>query len=152
MTREEAEIYAQDMSYEDAIHNLFRAKCVPYKKATFTKIRELLEKINVPEGERGEYIKKEDILKELKQNEIFFLKRYKKFQDINCIERAIADRAVANVYTYLILFTDNLPVYSIPEREEGEREVDEDGNVNCPFCGMSVYDNFCSHCGAKMRG
>jgi len=41
---------------------------------------------------------------------------------------------------------------SIPEREEGEREVDEDGNVNCPFCGMSVYDNFCSHCGAKMRG
>lgn len=68
---------------------------------------------------KGEYIKKEDILKELKQNENFFREGFKKYQDIN-IERAIAYRAVANSYKYLILFIDDLPVYSVPDREKGE--------------------------------
>lgn len=42
MTREEAEVYAQNMSFEDAIYNLSQARCIPYRKATFIKIKELL--------------------------------------------------------------------------------------------------------------
>lgn len=42
MTREEAEKYAENMTYREAIYNLKQAKSVPYRKATFIKINELL--------------------------------------------------------------------------------------------------------------
>lgn len=45
MTREEAEKYAENMTYREAIHNLKQAKSVPYRKATFTKINELLNEL-----------------------------------------------------------------------------------------------------------
>ena len=43
MTNDEAIEYAKTMTYQDAIYNLMRARCVPYRKATFIKIKELLE-------------------------------------------------------------------------------------------------------------
>lgn len=43
MTREEAEKYAENMTYREAIHNLKQAKSVPYRKATFIKVNELLK-------------------------------------------------------------------------------------------------------------
>ena len=42
MTIEEARIYADNMTYEDAIYNLAQARCLPYRKATFIKIESLL--------------------------------------------------------------------------------------------------------------
>ena len=42
MTIEEARIYADNMTYEDAIYNLAQARCIPYRKATFIKIESLL--------------------------------------------------------------------------------------------------------------
>lgn len=45
MTREEAEKYAEKMTYHEAIYNLKQAKSVPYRKATFIKIYELLDKL-----------------------------------------------------------------------------------------------------------
>lgn len=69
----------------------------------------------------GEYIKKEDILKELEGTETFYRKRFEKYQDIDP-QRAYVARAVANVYKYLILFTSDLPTYSFPEREKGTLE------------------------------
>ena len=39
-----------------------------------------------------------------------------------------------------------------PWRSKGKWNVDEDGNSHCPFCGSSGFDNFCSTCGADMRG
>lgn len=45
MTKEEAEKYAKNMTYCEAIHNLKQAKSVPYRKATFTKINELLDEL-----------------------------------------------------------------------------------------------------------
>ena len=67
----------------------------------------------------SEYIKKEDILKELEGTETFYRKKFKKYQDIDP-QRANVARAVANVYKYLILFTSDLPTVSFPEREKGE--------------------------------
>lgn len=43
MTREEAAKYAENMTYRDAINNLMKAKSIPYRKATFIKVNELLK-------------------------------------------------------------------------------------------------------------
>ena len=43
MTREEAEIYAKTMTYEDALYNLSQARAIPYRKATFIKVNELIK-------------------------------------------------------------------------------------------------------------
>lgn len=45
MTREEAEKYAKNMTYREAIYNLKQAKSVPYRKATFIKVNELLDEL-----------------------------------------------------------------------------------------------------------
>ena len=51
MTREEAEIYAQKMTYREAIYNLMQAKSIPYRKATLIKIHELLNLIDSEQGD-----------------------------------------------------------------------------------------------------
>jgi hypothetical protein len=43
MTRAEAEEYAKEMTYRDAINNLMKARSIPYRKATFIKVNELLK-------------------------------------------------------------------------------------------------------------
>lgn len=42
MTNEEAKEYAKEMTYRDAINNLMKARSIPYRKATFIKVNELL--------------------------------------------------------------------------------------------------------------
>ena len=43
-------------------------------------------------------------------------------------------------------------IYSNPELKTGQWIVDEDGNITCFVCGNgSSNDNFCEHCGAKMK-
>ena len=49
MTREEAEKYAENMTYREAIYNLKQAKSVPYRKATFIKVDELLGELEQDE-------------------------------------------------------------------------------------------------------
>ena len=40
-----------------------------------------------------------------------------------------------------------------PERKKGEWLVDEDGNMECPFCGNTCgFGNYCNECGADLRG
>jgi hypothetical protein len=46
MIREEATKYAENMTYREAIHNLKQAKSVPYRKATFIKVNELLDELD----------------------------------------------------------------------------------------------------------
>lgn len=45
MTIEEAKKYAKNMTYREAICNLKQAKSVPYRKATFIKVNELLDEL-----------------------------------------------------------------------------------------------------------
>ena len=45
MTREEAEEYAKEMTFHDAIYNALQGKCIPYRKATLIKLYELLDKL-----------------------------------------------------------------------------------------------------------
>ena len=51
MTLDEAKEYAKTMTYREAILNLARARSIPYRKATFIKIYELLDMIE-PRAER----------------------------------------------------------------------------------------------------
>lgn len=40
-----------------------------------------------------------------------------------------------------------------PQRKKGKWLVDEDGNMECPFCGNTCgFGNYCNECGADMRG
>ena len=57
MTREEAEKYADNMTYRDAINNLMKARSIPYRKATFIKINELLKALE-QEPRKGHWITK----------------------------------------------------------------------------------------------
>lgn len=43
MNMEEAQKIANKMSFEDAVYNALYAKCVPYRKATKIKLKELLD-------------------------------------------------------------------------------------------------------------
>lgn len=55
MTREEAEIYAKTMTYEDALYNLSQARATPYRKATFIKVNELIKALSQEPTDRIEY-------------------------------------------------------------------------------------------------
>lgn len=55
MTREEAEKYAENMTYREAIYNLMQAKSVPYRKATFIKVNELLDELEQEQEPRKGY-------------------------------------------------------------------------------------------------
>lgn len=43
MNLNEAKVVADKMTYADAVYNAIGSKCVPYRKATKTKLKELLE-------------------------------------------------------------------------------------------------------------
>ena len=63
MTREEAEKYAENMTYREAIYNLKQAKSVPYRKATFIKVNELLNELEQePRKGHWKHIQYEEIL------------------------------------------------------------------------------------------
>ena len=54
VTREEAEEYAKDMTYRDAVYNALQGKCIPYRKATLIKLYELLDMVEPQESEDKE--------------------------------------------------------------------------------------------------
>ena len=54
MTREEAEEYAKEMTYCNAVYNALQGKCIPYRKATLIKLHELLDMIEPQESEDKE--------------------------------------------------------------------------------------------------
>lgn len=54
MTREQAEEYAKEMTYRNAVYNALQGKCIPYRKATFIKLHELLDMVEPQESEDKE--------------------------------------------------------------------------------------------------
>ena len=49
MTKEDAEEYAKEMTYRDAVYNALQGKCIPYRKVTLIKLYELLDMVE-PQG------------------------------------------------------------------------------------------------------
>ena len=110
----------------------------------------------------GEYIKKEPIAKELKEQEDFWQKKWKEHESKSNFEDAHIAKAVMNVNKFFSLLLSNMPTYSFPDREKGEWIVTiEDWNKwTCSKCGwnkrtdihVNLGYNFCPKCGADMRG
>ena len=50
----EAEEYAKNMTYRDAVYNALQGKCIPYRKATLIKLYELLDMVEPQESEDKE--------------------------------------------------------------------------------------------------
>lgn len=51
MTREEAEEYAKEMTYRNAVYNALQGKSIPYRKATLIKLHELLDMVEPQKSE-----------------------------------------------------------------------------------------------------
>ena len=51
MNNQEAEEFAKDMTYRDAVYNALQGKCIPYRKATLIKLYELFDRIDPQESE-----------------------------------------------------------------------------------------------------
>lgn len=51
MNTEQAKEIAKQMTYRDAVYNALRGRCVPFKKATLIKLKELLEIVENMEKE-----------------------------------------------------------------------------------------------------
>ena len=99
--------------------------------------------MNIEEPE--EYIKKADVLdliKKLTYSHYFELGEYigERCKNIEIINSENMRDAVLALQTYRLETTP-----------KGRWNVDEDGNVTCPFCGRSGFGDFCSYCGADMR-
>jgi hypothetical protein len=88
MTREEAEKYAENMTYREAIYNLKQAKSVPYRKATFIKVNELLKALE-QEPRKGEWLRMSDLSEQEDD-------RYK----CSCCGNVIHDKNKMDLYTF----------------------------------------------------
>lgn len=56
MNNIDAQDISKNMSYQEALHNVFRGKSIPYRKATFMKLTELVtlaEKLDMNEENNG---------------------------------------------------------------------------------------------------
>lgn len=56
MNTEQAQDISKNMSYQQALHNVFNGKSIPYRKATFMKLTELVtlaEKLDMNEENNG---------------------------------------------------------------------------------------------------
>lgn len=131
MTREEAEVYARGMTYRDAVYNALQGKCIPYRKATFIKLYELLDKLEQEPcadaiGRQAVLDKKE--LVELEDGQSFY-----------CISPEDVE---------------TLPPVN-PQPKIGHWIFDEilDRHYYCSECkSMGVdYWDYCPNCGAKME-
>lgn len=62
------------------------------------------------------------------------------------------DNAGFCTHDYLFGVLKDLPSAK-SERKKGKWLVDEDGNMECPFCGNTCgFGNYCNECGADLRG
>lgn len=105
MTREEAEKYAKNMTYRGAIYNLKQAKSVPYRKATFIKVDELLDEL-----EQDKPMVEIDLYSVIKQ-------KY--------IEREVLDKITAEIeeaQTYDGIYIDRAYVLEIIDKYKAESE------------------------------
>ena len=92
MTREEAEKYAKNMTYRGAIYNLMQAKSVPYRKATFIKVNELLNELEQKPNAWSLDDAREDFMYDV-YNTLDFLPTN---EEANCIID-IFDRVTSNI-------------------------------------------------------
>lgn len=125
MNNEEAKEYATKMSYTDAIYNLSKAKSVPYRKATFMKINELLSQMDCDDCISRQYL----------------------------LDNCVVDK-VSMPYVPISRIENAPPVTSQPKTGHWIRVTDKTGHLvwECDRCGWQqrFNTNFCPDCGGRM--
>lgn len=139
MTKEEAEIFADKMSYNEAVYYALQAKCVPYKKATRIKLYRLLKLME----EHANVVDKQQV--------------------INAIENT--DIQISSDEWDELMDAVNSVSFALSEEETGEWIECENGMYKCSICNGKHVDPetgeweelfdykypFCPNCGARLR-
>lgn len=135
MTNKEAEKYADNMTYRDAINNLMKARSIPYRKATFVKINELLKALE----------------QQLSEDTISRQAALEPYQTLDNNDTISVWMIRKNI--------EQIPP-TTPQPKTGQWI---NGDSICPCCGKDKYENldadiyadwrprFCPNCGAKME-
>ena len=153
MTRKDAEEYAKEMTYRDAINNLMKARSIPYRKATFIKVNELLKALE--QEPSGDAISRQAVLELVNKG---YMGLYARQTDIEIMKDKIND----------------LPPINPQEPKTGHwiMPIQDDGmsdpiyyQVRCSKCGFDLdpqtwhqelhqynADKYCPNCGARMVG
>lgn len=98
MNVKEAEEIAKEMTYRDAVNNALRGRCIPYKKATRIKLKELLELV-----ERKGDKKHVKMLRQIKgHNNVESLQIM--LEVIEVLEKNLAHDDRVNIEDWLVLF------------------------------------------------
>ena len=136
MTGEEAEKYADNMTYRGAINNLMKARSIPYRKATFIKINELLKALEQQPCENC--ISREAVIKYICESK-------------ECYKDECKGRLYKRCYDLQWIY--DLPSVQ-PTRPRGKIICKAPyGWGYCSECNHVVepQDRFCSFCGTKME-
>ena len=146
MTREEAAKYADNMTYRDAINNLMKAKSIPYRKATFIKVNELLKALEKEPCEDA--ISRQAVLDIIKFEYDWLLDAKGHNDDTRIAFHGMKSKVLA------------LPPVNPQEPKTGHWIVSEYKDeiytniATCSLCNAEVINNgvdeFCPNCGAKM--
>ena len=80
-------------------------------------------------------------------------KQFQESKDLDVRDWIMNDRLwVQNGHNLCVNVLVNLPSAQTG-RKKGKWLVDEDGNMECPFCGNTCgFGNYCNECGADLRG
>ena len=163
MTREKAEEYAKTMTYEDALHNLSRARAIPYRKATLIKVNELIKALS-QEPTIGQLFSCEE-LEELRS------KIWKQVEQEPCDDAISRDAVINAICDYVAFeeYEDKSHTFTIrplekridalpPVTRKTGKWIGKDFRKEeyvltgkCSVCGRrSVIGEFCSYCGHRM--
>ena len=163
MTREEAEIYAKTMTYEDALHNLSQARAIPYRKATLIKVNELIKTLSQEPCE--------DAISRIKERIAYYENRkpkdgydgvsYGKTEDGGGElknPRTVEYERYSNRQIGLEEALEILQNHSVTQKlGKWIKSLDYIGNVKCSICQKEydqdvLYDaKYCPNCSARME-
>ena len=171
MNRDEANEYAKDMTYMDALANLKAAKCVPYKKATLAKVQELVDLLESKEGGVVGVLEQIRWERDVAISQLAELGYGfgEKAKDGDTISRKAVEMALTGNITgmtieeYISMVSERIRNIGSTEKT-GHWIVNKElnGRIYCSECGMysGLTENdlkegwklgkFCSECGCRM--
>ena len=151
MTREEAEEYAKNMTYRDAVHNALQGKCVPYRKATKIKLYELLDRLE--RESCADCISRKSIKHKLQEHHDFFVNAYGGFSNLPQNDKSRVDE----ILNCIAMVVNEPSIQPKPKTGHWIAEENEEMEIVGYFCSecdlpmeTEQRTDFCPNCGCRM--